>query len=204
MKKLILLLLFSISLSFGISLEDGIKAYENKEYDKAFDIFMTNQENSEAEFYLGLMYNRGESVKRDYEKAVELYTLASNKGHAEAQNNLGFLYANGYGVKADYTKAFELYTLSAKQGYSKAQINLGLLYSIKRDYKKTIELYTLASNQGDPDAQNMLGLIYFKGEGTPENKLLAYKLWVDSAKGGNYIAQRNLDMLCNDSPWACK
>lgn len=204
MKKLILLLLFTLTLSFGISLQDGIKAYENKEYDKAFDIFMANQENSEAEFYLGLMYNRGESVKRDYEKAIELYTLASNKGHVEAQNNLGFLYANGLGIKADYTKAFELYTLSAKQGYSKAQINLGLLYSIKRDYEKTIELYTLASNQGDPEAQNMLGLIYFKGEGTPVNKLLAYKLWVDSAKGGNHIAQRNLDMLCNDSPWACK
>lgn len=89
-------------------------------------IYLWQIKKSVAEFYLGLMYNRGEKVKRDDEKAVELYTLASNKGHAYAQNNLGFLYANGYGVKADYNKAFELYTLSAKQGYSKAQINLGL------------------------------------------------------------------------------
>lgn len=150
------------------------------------------------------MYNNGESVKRNYEKAVELYTLASEQGYVIAQNSLGFMYANGLGVKADYNKAVELYGLAANQGYSKAQLNLGIMYTIKRDYKKALELYTLAANQGDPDAQNTLGWVYFRGEGIPVNKLLAYRIWLDAAKGGNFIAQKNLDMLCEDSPWACK
>ena len=49
-----------------------------------------------------------------------------------------------------------------------------------------------------------LGVKYHKGKGVPLNKIKAYELYLQAARQGNENAQRNLDILCKDSPWACK
>ena len=36
------------------------------------------------------------------------------------------------------------------------------------------------------------------------NKLNAYKYYMKSAKTGDLQAQKNLDIMCKKSPWACK
>ena len=36
------------------------------------------------------------------------------------------------------------------------------------------------------------------------NKLKAYEYFMKSAKLGNITAQKNLDIICKKSPWACK
>ena len=46
-----------------------------------------------------------------------------------------------------------------------------------------------------------IGTLYIRSKG---DKIKAYKYYMKSAELGNTIAQRNLDKLCKESPWACK
>ena len=36
------------------------------------------------------------------------------------------------------------------------------------------------------------------------NKIEAFNWWMKAAKRGHVDAQKNLDILCKESPWACK
>ena len=80
---------------------------------------------------LGLMYDRGDGVRKDYGKAVEFYRAAAEQGDITAQYNMGVMYENGRGVEKDYKKAVEWYTKAAEQGYAQAQKNLERLNKVR-------------------------------------------------------------------------
>ncbi|WP_143541464.1 tetratricopeptide repeat protein, partial [Rodentibacter genomosp. 1] len=67
------------------------------------------QGHANAQFNLGLMYEKGRGVKQDYIQAKKWYEKASEQKHAAATTNLGYLYENGYGTRQDKYKARELY-----------------------------------------------------------------------------------------------
>lgn len=48
-----------------------------------------------AQYNLGVMYNLGDGVPRDYAKAVKWYLEAAEQGHREAQYNLAYMYRSG-------------------------------------------------------------------------------------------------------------
>ncbi|MCX8627214.1 sel1 repeat family protein, partial [Gilliamella sp. B3976] len=50
-----------------------------------------------AQYNLGLMYDEGDGVDVNKEKAIYWYTKAAEQGGREAQNNLGALYQQGDG-----------------------------------------------------------------------------------------------------------
>lgn len=50
----------------------------------------------------------------------------------------------------------------------------------------------------------ILGRAYFLGKGVGVNKIKSYKHWKIAAKQGFEGAQNGLDILCKESPWACK
>jgi len=99
-------------------------------------------------------------------------------------------------------------TSDFQQGYANAQINLGNMYhdgrGVMRDDVAAVKWYRLAAKQGDAAAQNSLGFMYAKGIGVGQNKILAYKYWRKAATQGNSTASKNLDILCKESPWACR
>lgn len=59
---------------------------------------LADQRNAEAQFSLGYMYDFGEGVSQNYDKAFEWYSKAANQGHIEAQFYLGLIYDNGKGI----------------------------------------------------------------------------------------------------------
>ena len=61
--------------------------------------------NSEAQFDVGSMYEKGNGVARDKAKAFEWYLKAAQNGHPTAQFALGVCYENGDGVEKDLQKA---------------------------------------------------------------------------------------------------
>jgi TPR repeat protein len=71
---------------------------------------------AKAQYNLGVCYERGCGVVKDYGKAVEWYQKAAEQGYAHAQYNLGMFYENGYGVPKDNNKAIEFYKKAAAQG----------------------------------------------------------------------------------------
>jgi TPR repeat protein len=86
----------------------------------------SEQDVADAQNNLGVCYAKGEGVKQDYKKAIELFKKAAEQDDADAQNNLGDCYYYGWGVKQDYKKAFEWYKKAAEQGNANAQYNLGV------------------------------------------------------------------------------
>ncbi len=77
---------------------------------------------------LASLYQRGEGVARNLERAAELYAVAARAGDAEAQFNLANMYLLGEGVEPDEAWALTWYRAAADQGHALAARNLGQLY----------------------------------------------------------------------------
>ena len=65
------------------------------------------------------MYEEGDGVEKDFEKAVKLYRLAADQGHTMAQGNLGWMYTNGNGVEEDLDEAAKWYRRSEQSRKAK-------------------------------------------------------------------------------------
>jgi TPR repeat protein len=81
-----------------------------------------------ARTMLAELYQRGEGVARNAERAVQLYRLAADQGDAEAQFNLGNMYLLGEGVEPDEAWAMTYYRQAAAQGHELAARNMEQLY----------------------------------------------------------------------------
>lgn len=116
---------------------------------------------AEAQYALGLRYDKGDGVKQNYKTAREWYGKASAQGHAAAQYNLGVLYYNGHGIKKNIPIACEMWKKAAELGYAQAQYHLGVLYfyggvGVEQSYNKARGWYARAAMQGHPDASKNL------------------------------------------------
>ena len=139
--------------------EKGTYYYDRHKYKQAVYWYKksANQGNASAQFYLGLMYDKGqEGLPQDYKQAFYWYKKSANQGDAKAQYNLGGMYYKGQGLPQDYKQAFYWFKKSANQGIADAQYNLGLMYAqgqgLPQDYKQAF-YYKKAANQGDAKAQ---------------------------------------------------
>ena len=141
-----------------------------------------------AQFKLGYMYDKGQGIKQDYQKAFELYTKSAKQGNDKAQFNLGTLYRLGHGVERDVKKTVKWYTKSAKQGNPDAQNELGFLYeagkSVKQDYKKALKWYTKAAEQNYVFAQHNMGEMYQLGKGVEQDCNKAIEWHTKAAEQG--------------------
>lgn len=90
------------------------------------------QHHPHAQYNLGVMYQKGDGVKADPQKAFHWYRKAAQAGLARAQYNLGMLYHSGIGVTQDGDEAIKWWKEAAKQGQEDA---LKLLLSIA-NYEK--------------------------------------------------------------------
>ena len=110
-----------------------------------------------AQYELGLGYDKGKRVPKDVRKAIEWYTKAAEQGHIIAQYNLALCYRYDY---KDARTAVEWYTKAAKQGYALAQNSLGYCYEtgigVPIDERKAIGWYTKAAEQGMNEAKDAL------------------------------------------------
>ena len=111
--------------------EDGVTAYERKDYVTAAKLYRISADQGDAlaQVSLGVMYDNGQGVTKDYKKAVKWYRLSAYHGNAVGQLNVGFMYANGHGVTQDFKEAVKWYRLSSYQGNSIAQLNLAYMYA---------------------------------------------------------------------------
>lgn len=78
-------------------------------------------------FILGMMYARGEGVRKDLEMAVSLYKKACDIGNAPGCTGLGVMYAKGEGVEKDPKKAVSLLKKACDMGGATACNNLKIL-----------------------------------------------------------------------------
>ena len=111
--------------SDAADVKKGVVAAERGDFSTAFKELhpLAEQGNSVAQYMIGLMYARGDGVKRDHIEAVKWYRLAAEQGNIFAQSNLGAMYAIGEGVIEDKVLAHMWFNLAASQGDSVARVN---------------------------------------------------------------------------------
>jgi TPR repeat protein len=97
------------------SLEEAEFAYERGDYTQAARLFspLAEQGVASAQFYLGLMYEKGRGVRQDHSTALMWFRKAAGQGYAGPQNNLGLMYERGRGVRKDVVRALMWYTIAA-------------------------------------------------------------------------------------------
>jgi len=129
MKKTIMLLAATGVFAIAGNFEDGLAAYNNKNYTQAVKLFqlLADQGDATAQSNLGFMYENGQGVKQDYVKAAKLYRLAADQGDALAQYNLGLMYAKGQGVRQNMSTAKELFGKACDNGSNGGCKNYAIL-----------------------------------------------------------------------------
>ena len=99
---------------FGGDFKKGMDAYRKGHNSIALREWapLARQGHANAQYNLGVMYEKGRGVTQDYKKAVKCYRAAAMKitrrtlrGHPDAQFNLYLCYRDGLGVEKDLEKA---------------------------------------------------------------------------------------------------
>ena len=117
---------------------------------------LADQENTEAQFFLDIAYQKGFGEKQKYFKSVDWYQKEAGQGNASASYCLGIMFAYGYGVKQDYNEAFKWFKKAADLRHPRAVILVGRMYTkgekyVNQDYSKANEYYKLACDLGLSD-----------------------------------------------------
>ena len=129
MKRLLLLLMLTVSLSTGAQnadklYEEGKSLYDAKKYTEAVVKLRAaaNKGHHKAQYRLARCYDKGHGG------IAPCGGLCWQQGHAKAQYQVGKSYKNGEGVEKDRKQAVEWFAKAAKQGNADAQLALGKAY----------------------------------------------------------------------------
>ena len=184
--------------------QDWRAAYQRGDYATVMRLLrpLADQGQAQAQYNLGVIYDKGLGVPQDYAEAVKWYRLAAEQSYTLAQHNLGNMYRDGQGVPQDYAEAVKWYRLAAEQGQAPAQSNLGVMYAtgqgVPQDYAEAVKWLRLAAEQGHAQAQHNLGFMYDSGQGVPQNDAEAMKWYRLAAEQGHADAQYNLGVMYRD------
>lgn len=171
--SLVVVLILLPHLAVAADFSDAMKAYDNREFEKAAEIMQTLADagNVMAKLNLGRLYQMGRGVPKDAVKAVGLYEAAAKDGDLEALVALGGVYQYGEpDVPEDADKALQYYLKAAGQGFAEAQIAIGRMYqdgygSVQADRAEADKWLYMAAQQGG------------------EEGLSEYTAWIDKRKG---------------------
>ena len=176
-------------------LQQGLQAYEAKNYPLAWHYLLPLAEKGEpeAQRHIGIMYRHGLGVAKNDAEAIKWYRKAAEQGHVKAQNSLGIMYQFGLGVERDPAEGAKWLLAAAKQGHAKSQENIGLAYldgnGVEQNDKSAAQWLTRAANQGQMRAQLTLGLLTLAGRGVPESNVQENNVQENNAQGMRWIEQ---------------
>ena len=171
----------------------GHQFYQAGQYTQAVEWFTKAAEQGlkDAQFNLGLCYDKGQGVAQNYAEAVKWYTKAAEQGDARAQYNLGFCYDNGQGVAQNYAEAVKWYTKAANQGFVPSYAALSACYYDTKAYSKAFKWAQKAAEAGDATGMFFLGVMYAQGEGVKADKQMAIQ-WLTKAANKGFKPAREL------------
>ncbi len=73
------------------TIEDGYKLYNEQKFEESFIALFdaaTYENNSEAQYYIGMMYCDGSGVAKNIDKALKYWTKARRNGHVDAASRM--------------------------------------------------------------------------------------------------------------------
>jgi hypothetical protein len=167
---------------------------------------------SEAQFQLGLLYQRGSlTTPKDEAKAFGWFQKSALQGNPKGENALGIAYAHGFGVTEDPKNAFEWFYKAALKGNAAAQHNLAALYRSGRGTPKNESIafdWTLkAALNGEMSSQLLLCSTYQKPSSGEEDLTMAYAWCLisqapASSQAKSHFSEKQIELLRSHSAQA--
>ncbi len=201
-------LFLALAAPASADVESGWQAFLNGDYVTALAELEPIAEagDATAQYYLGVLYDHGEGVIRNYETAVGWYEKAAAQGHRDAQFNLGMIYYNGAGgagdpgsVAPDKAAAARWLGQAADNDHPMASYLECLLVDegrwVERDLERALSLCRIAADSGIAGAQYNTGLLLAERSNEIASWREAYT-WFLLAKRANYPgAEQNLEAV---------
>jgi len=138
---LLLSLVSYSSLSVAETVEDGLSAFKQSNFEQAHEIWKPLAEAGDvrANYFMSQLYAKGKGVNKQERLAMEHLAVAARGGHATAQFNLGNHYNQGRWVEENPRMAAYWWRKAGSQAMPRAQHNLASLYLLGRGVDKDIE-----------------------------------------------------------------
>ena len=180
---------------------EGDKLYDNKEYEKAIELYKKAAALGHIGVLnrLGGMYQYGEGVEQSDTEAVKWYRKGAEAGNDYAMCNLGLMYDNGQGVEQSDTEAVKWYRKGAEAGNARAMNILGVMYAngqgVEQSDAEAVKWYRKGAEAGNANAMNSLGWMYQSGKGVEQSDTEAVKWYRKGAEAGNANAMCNLGWM---------
>lgn len=178
------------------------KAYNEGDYNTAFEIYTQLSDNGDADAQtsLGYMYQNEQGCQKDEAKTLELYTKAAEASQPYALFNLAILYGNGIGgVAHDQFKAHELHMEAAIREVVPAMYEVALMLErglgCTQNYSEAAFWYEEGAKRGSLECFNNLGVLYKEGHGVPQDEARTFICFSRAAEGGLAEGLYNLGLL---------
>ena len=144
--------------------QDAVDAYNRKDYKTSYKLIFPLAEKgfAQAQYNLGVMYEKGKGVKRNHKKAVKWFRLAAKQGLARAKEKLNIILKQKAKEKLNITlkqKAEEKLQEDSKVLIdSSLKVNVkifrdGLNALNKKDYEVAHQLFLQLAEHGVAEAQ---------------------------------------------------
>ena len=125
---------------------------------------------------LGLKYCHGSlGLRKDMQKAVELWTEAAELGSIEALFYLALAYDEGNGAQQDMAKAIHFYEKAAMKGHVESRYNLGCIEGQKGNRDRAVRHLLISAKMGDKRSLEMIKEAFKRGDATKEQYAEALK-----------------------------
>ena len=145
----ILITLFEVSIKNSIAnYMEALEAYKNLYWVKSMEICMQINKDNRCDNLLGVIFLKGEGVKKDYQKAFDYFYRSSQNGNKYAYKNLAWMYLKGLGVEKNLKEASRLLKISENEAeLKKKMINKAIVDTeivVQREFNednKTVAIF---------------------------------------------------------------
>ena len=140
----------------------------------------------DAIIFLGAKCFHGElGLRKDVQRAVELYTEAAELGSIDALLYLGDRYRLGEGVQENKAKAAEYYEKAAMQGHVESRHNLGCIEVNNEKYDRAVRHLLISAKMGHNESVDGMKNMFKVGFVTKEQYAQALKCYQDAVEEMN-------------------
>jgi TPR repeat protein len=150
-----------------------------------------------AQLGLGLLYEYGDGVGQDYQKALEYYTKLADDGLAVGKLRLGLIHYYGKGVPVDYRKSFDLLEETRGEVNPYFYDQLPYVYNTNNlngdDSQDDLVYCLVRKSQVFGEAYFYLGLQFKYGQGVPDDRDEAQYHFREAFRFGCKHAEYELD-----------
>jgi len=183
---------------------EAIEFGKQGEFRKAFQIIKDEAYSGDrfAQFALGDMYDRGEGVEQDMDKAIQWYRRSAKQGDIAGMYSLSQVLRK-YDAYRDIDESVRWLKAGARKEDPRAQNALSKLYFegdyVEPDYEKAVKWARRAISNEDADAMHSMGLAYVDGQGVDADYERALHYFEMAARHGSRAGLANLDVFNRQS-----